>query len=222
MKKIVVIAAAGKGNRLGAGVPKCLVKVNGRYVFEYLLEAFSWADEIRMVVGYKAEEVISCVLKIYPNVIFVPNEAYDSTTTLQSNCVGAKDLEGNVLFVDGDMILSKQTAKDLYKKYEDNEEFVGVATDISETPVYTGVEQENVEWFSYEKKSGFEWANVALFSAKKLEYNHTHFFVQIQKFLPMKAVKIERLEIDTPVDLEHAEKVLTQANENYDFWEDEQ
>ena len=50
MKKIIVIAAAGKGSRLGAGKPKCLIEVCGRAIFEYQLKAFGWADEIRMVV----------------------------------------------------------------------------------------------------------------------------------------------------------------------------
>ena len=85
LKKIVVIAAAGKGNRLGAGMPKCLVEINGHAIFEYLLKAFEWADEIRMVVGYKAELVKEKVQAINLSVKFIENREYETTNTLQSN-----------------------------------------------------------------------------------------------------------------------------------------
>lgn len=218
MKKVVIIAAAGKGNRLGAGIPKCLVEVNGKCIFEYLLEVFSWADEIRMVVGYRAEDVISRVSKINPNIVFVHNEDYAGTTTLQSNFLGAKGIEGKALFIDGDMIIGRGTSKMLYEAYERNKEFIGVASDISEDPVYAGVIDGKLEWFDYNRESAYEWANVALLDTKKLEYNPTHFFVQIQKYLPMEAVEIERLEIDTPSDYEYAMKAIVQEPEKYDFW----
>lgn len=221
MKKIVIIAAAGRGNRLGAGIPKCLVKVNGHFIFEYLLKAFSWADEIRMVVGYKAEDVIKEVSGINPNVRFIRNEDYASTTTLQSNYLGAQGLEGKAMFVDGDMILSKQTAEQLRGEYERGEEFVGVAGDISEDPVYAGVSQGQIEWFSYEKKAKFEWANVALLSVNKLEYLPTNFFTQIEKFLPLNSFEIERLEVDTKEDLMHAEDEIDKWNDRYDYWKNQ-
>lgn len=218
MKKIVVIAAAGRGNRLGAGMPKCLVKVNDHMVFEYLLKAFEWADEIRMVVGYKADEVIKTVTEINSKVKFIRNEEFSNTTTLQSNFIGAENIAEKALFIDGDMIISKQTAEYLCSEYEKGNNFIGVATDISEEPVYAGVNKENVEWFSYDRKSDYEWANVALIDVAKLEYLHTHFFVQLEKFLPMKAIKIERLEIDTPTDLKYTQKIVDKLPEKYNYW----
>lgn len=218
MKKTVIIAAAGKGNRLGAGTPKCLVEVNGHAIFEYLLKAFVWADEICMVVGYKSEEVISKVVKIAPDVRFVTNKDFETTTTLQSNYLGANNIEGMALFIDGDMIISKETARELHREYQNATEFAGVASDISEEPVYAGVRHGEIEWFDYHRMSDYEWANVALLDTKKLEYLPTHFFGQIEKFLPLKAVKIERLEIDTPSDFEHAEAAVSAFPEKYDYW----
>lgn len=216
MKKVVIIAAAGKGNRLGAGVPKCLVEVNGHAIFEYLLKAFYWADEIRMVVGYKADEVRKKVSAVNSKVKFILNEEYASTTTLQSNYLGGLDVGEKALFIDGDMIISRATSEMLNKMYEIGEEFVGVATDISEQPVYTGVENGKVVWFSYDRKSDYEWANVALIDTRRLEYLHTHFYVQIEKLIPLKSVEIERLEIDTPSDYEYATKMVN--NQKYTFW----
>ena len=168
MKKIVVIAAAGKGKRLGAGVPKCLVEVNGRALFEYALEAFKWADEIRMVVGYKKEEVMARVSKVNPSVKFIVNDEYEQTNTLQSNYMGVKGVEDKVLFIDGDMIISKETSERLLEMYNIGEEFVGVATDISQEPVYAMVDENRVIWFDFNKKAEHEWANVALLSTEKL------------------------------------------------------
>lgn len=218
MKKIIVIAAAGKGKRLGADCPKCLVEVNGHAIFEYLLKAFEWADEIRMVVGYKAEEVMERVSAVNDKVIFVVNRDFENTTTLQSNYLGTENINEKVLFIDGDMIISKDTTDILLREYENGAEFVGVATDISEEPVYAQVDGDNVKWFDYRKTTKHEWANVALLQTNKLEYLPTHFFVQIKKYLPLKSVEIERLEIDTPADLHHTEAVVKDCPEKYDFW----
>lgn len=127
MKKTVIIAAAGSGSRLGFGLPKCLVKIGGHAIFEYQLKAFEWADEIRMVVGYMAEEVIHRVSSINSDVIFVKNQDYLKTTTLQSNFLGAKGLKGNALFIDGDMLIDQTTTMRLLKEYESGIPFIGVS-----------------------------------------------------------------------------------------------
>lgn len=218
MKKTVIIAAAGVGSRLGAGIPKCLVEVNGHAIFEYQLGAFSWADEIRMVIGHMAEEVIRRVSSVNPNVVFIENTDYSNTTTLQSNFLGAQGVEGKAMFIDGDMVISRGTAGALCQAYEAGEDFIGVARELSGEPVYAGVENGQVQWFSYDRPSPYEWANVALLDVGKLAYQKTHFYVQLEKFLPTKALVIDRLEVDTPEDLQHAERVLAAHWKDYDFW----
>lgn len=217
MKKTVIIAAAGSGTRLGAGVPKCLIKIGGRAIFEYQLKAFEWADEIRMVVGYMAEEVIRQVSAINPNVIFVKNTDYLKTTTLQSNFLGAGGLKGNVLFIDGDMLIDQATAGRLLQEYESGIPFIGVSRELSEIPVYAGVEHGQVQWFSFERSAEYEWANIAMIDPQKLEYNPTHFYVQLEKFLPIRAVDVTRLEVDTPEDLQYAEQMVSTHLANYDW-----
>lgn len=218
MKKTVIIAAAGMGSRLGAGLPKCLVEVGGHRIFEYQLKAFEWADEIRMVVGYMADEVISQVSAVNPNVVMVKNPDFASTTTRQSNYLGAQNVEGQALFIDGDMFISRATAKLLREKYELGVPFIGVANEISEVPVYVGVENGQVQWFSFDRPSEYEWANVAALETKKMEYQPTHFYVQLESYLPTPAVLIQRLEIDTKEDLRHAERIISEHPEEYDFW----
>lgn len=221
MKKTVIIAAAGMGSRLGAGKPKCLVEVGGHAVFEYQLKAFQWADEIRMVVGYMADEVIARVSAVNRQVVFIHNQEFSSTSTLQSNFLGSQGLEGNALFMDGDMIISRRTADAFRRTYEAERPFIGVARDLSKEPVYAGVNDGHLQWFSYDRPSEYEWANAALLDVKKLEFHNTHFYVQLEKFLPMEALVIDRLELDTPEDLQHAEQVIAARTADYDFWEND-
>lgn len=218
MKKTVIIAAAGKGSRLGAGIPKCLVEVNGHAIFEYQLRAFSWADEIRMVIGHMAEEVIRRVSSVNPNVVFIKNTDYSNTTTLQSNFLGAQGVEGKAMFIDGDMVISRKTSEALHQAYERGEDFIGVARELSEEPVYAGVENGQVQWFSYDRPSPYEWANTALLDVKGLAYQKTHFYVQLEKYLPTRALVVDRLEIDTPEDLQLAEQRIAGCRDDYDFW----
>ncbi len=218
MKKTVVIAAAGVGSRLGAGVPKCLVDVGGHAIFEYQLKAFQWADEIRMVVGYHADEVIRRVSTVEPKVIFIHNENYSTTNLRQSYYLGAKSVDGKALFLDGDTIMGKTASSLIRSACEEYDDFIAVVRTMSENPIYAGVNKGKVQWFSYEKKSEYELANAAFMDSKKLEYLNTLFYVQLEKALPTKAILIESLEIDTPEDLRHAEQKISACVSDYDFW----
>ena len=218
MKKTVIIAAAGKGSRLGAEIPKCLVEINGHAIFEYQLRAFSWADEIRMVVGYHGDEVVRRVSALFPLVRFIHNREYAATNLRQSYYLGARGVEGTALFLDGDTIMGKAAAKAVRKSMEDGEDFIAVVRSVSENPIYAGVEQGMVRWFSYERTSDYELANAAFMDARKLEYLNTLFYVQLEQHLPTKAVPIESLEIDTLEDLRHAERRIAVCREDYNFW----
>lgn len=218
MKKTVIIAAAGLGSRLGAGIPKCLVEVGGHAVLEYQLRAFSWADEIRMVVGYHGDEVVKRVSAIAPQVKFIHNREYATTNLRQSYYLGAQGVEGKALFLDGDTIMGRAAAGVVRRSMEDREDFITVVKTMSENPIYAGVEQGMVRWFSYERSSDYELANAAFMDTGKLEYLNTLFYVQLEQQLPTKAVPIESLEIDTPEDLRHAEQRIASCPNDYDFW----
>ncbi|MDE7244673.1 MAG: NTP transferase domain-containing protein [Oscillospiraceae bacterium] len=218
MKKTVVIAAAGVGSRLGASLPKCLIKAAGHTIFEYQLKALQWADEIRMVVGYQADEVIEQVSKVNPDVVFIHNRDFATTNLRQSYFLGAKGLSEKALFLDGDTIIGR-TASDLFCRYcQSGEDFVAVTNTCSADPIYAGIQDEKVCWFSYERPSEYELANAAFLSVEKLEYINTLFYVQLEKYLPIKAVFTDNLEIDTSLDLEHAQQMILAHPENYDFW----
>lgn len=218
MRKIVIIAAAGIGSRLGAGMPKCLVQVNGHAVFEYQLKAMSWADEIRMVVGYKADEVIDRVSAIDPNVTFVRNEQFATTNLRQSYYLGAQGITEKAIFLDGDTIISKTASNLLLSASRGGEDFIAVTPIQTASPIYAGVEKGMVRWFSYDRSSPYELANAAFLSPMKLEYENTLFYLQLEKYLPTKALAIDCLEVDTPEDLHHVEQTAVAQRIEYDFW----
>lgn len=218
MKKIVVIAAAGVGSRLGFGMPKCLVEVKGHRIFEYQLEALDWADEIRIVVGYHADEVVKQVSAYNPNVKFVHNKEYSTTNLRQSYFLGAQGIAEKALFLDGDTIISKSTSSMFCKEYEAGQDFIAVVKTLSDNPIYAGVQDGKVQWFSYERQSEYELANAAFMAAERLEYINTLFYIQLEKYLPTKAIPVDSLEIDTPVDLDYAQKIIAEHPEEYDFW----
>lgn len=218
MKETVIIAAAGVGSRLGAGIPKCLVEVGGHAVFEYQLRAFDWADEIRMVVGYHADEVIERVSAVNDKVIFVRNQEYSTTGLRQSYYLGAQGITGKALFLDGDTIMGSAASSLIHEACKAKEDFITVVQTLSENPIYAGVQNGKVQWFSYERQSEYELANAAFMDAERLEYLNTLFYVQLEQYLPAKAVFIESLEIDTPADLRRAEQVIAAHPAEYDFW----
>ena len=209
MKKIVIIAAAGVGSRLGKGMPKCLVEVAGHPIIEYQLERFRWADEIRMVIGYKANEVMKRVDSLSSDVRFVVNEDYSTTTTLQSNIIGTQGERGLMLFIDGDMLISKDTSEKIHLALDREEAFVGVTEELSSTPVYANCQNGMVFDFSFE--------NIAFIDPSRLEYRASYFFEGLQPYLPMPMLSIERLEIDTLEDLEQAETAVLKRGNSYEI-----
>ena len=102
--KHAVIAAAGFGSRLNRGIPKCLVEVNGHKIIEYQLAQLQEIPDVRLVVGYHADEVIQAVKQLRQDVKFIINDCYDTTTTLQSYYMGCCDLHDYFLLLDGDII----------------------------------------------------------------------------------------------------------------------
>ena len=96
-------------HKITMGANKCItaLKIGGHAIFEYQLKAFEWADEIRMVVGCASERVIQEVAAINSNIIFVDNIDFANTSTLQSNFLGARNVEGNALLTVGNSFFVK-------------------------------------------------------------------------------------------------------------------
>ena len=74
--KSVVISCAGIGSRLGLGLTKALVKINGQSLISLQLKMFKDVEDVRIVVGFQANDIIEEVLKYRKDVVFVFNHRY--------------------------------------------------------------------------------------------------------------------------------------------------
>jgi choline kinase len=89
--KTVIISCAGTGSRLGLAKTKALITIGNKTLISYQLELFKDVEDLRIVVGFQANDVINEVLKCRKDVIFVYNHNYFETKTGASFYLGAKD-----------------------------------------------------------------------------------------------------------------------------------
>ena len=78
------------GNRLGMGTTKALVEVDGKPLIIRHLEMLKDETDIRVVVGYQAEQVINVVKEYREDVMFVFNHNYRNTGTGASVVLASK------------------------------------------------------------------------------------------------------------------------------------
>ena len=115
------ILAAGVSRRLYPhtyDIPKCLLKVNGKSIIHYQLEALEelGVHDITMVVGYHREMLMTNVKKYFPrlNFNFVVNNHYFETNTAYSVHVARESLDSITLLMNADVIYPKELLKKLY------------------------------------------------------------------------------------------------------------
>ncbi len=203
-----VIAAAGFGSRLNQGIPKCLVEVNGRKIIEYQLALLQDIPDIRIVVGYHAEEVIQFVGSVRPDIKFIVNEQFDSTSTLQSYYMGCRDIHDFFLLLDGDIIPQKNSFRSFLKRFS-GVDVIGAAPATTEDAVFVHKDNSNrIVAFTRDNPSPYEWSNIALLHSDHFINENIYVYQCIERFLPVCAESIERLEIDTPADLSYALEIM--------------
>jgi choline kinase len=199
----VVICAAGLGSRLGLDTPKCLVKIGNHPLIYYLLKVLKDVKNVRMVVGFKEEEVINYVRSIRNDVLFIRNKNYMSTTNAYSLYLGSYDLKAPFMNIDGDMYIDQANFDKFCSSIHENEDLIGVTKSYTEDAVLVKVNEKNeVVAFSRDKISDLEWTGIAYFSNITISKEGKYVYQEIEKYLPVKAIEIECFEIDTPRDLE--------------------
>ena len=209
----VVIAAAGRGSRLGFGVPKCLVEVGGRSILEHQLELLNGFPDVRVVVGFRGDDVAAHLAHIGARPRLVMNEEWETTNTLASLELATRDVDGRCLIIDGDLLLDPT----------DFARFLGTATEgpdacIAVTPAGTedGVFVDFVDppdargravvtEFRRAPASGYEWSGLALVHATTLRVRDGWVFSALEADLPLRAMVVRAWEVDTVADLGRAE-----------------
>lgn len=202
--KNAIICAAGIGSRLGLDIPKCLVKIGKHRLIYYLLNILKDVPNIRVVVGFKEEEVIKYVSSIRKDVLFIRNPEYRNTTNAYSLYLGTFDLKEPYLTIDGDIFMDINNFQNFVSCIHDNQNFIGITKAYTEEPVYVELDNNNnVIGFNRKKVSDYEWTGVAYFNNVKINKDGKYVYQELENYLPIKACKIECYEIDTPKDLEY-------------------
>lgn len=190
-----IICAAGTGSRLGLGIPKALVKVCGRPIIEWQLEALRDC-EVTVIAGFRASELAAV---IGDRARIVVSEEYEKRSICHS--IGLVSSSEVHLIVDGDLLFFRHSFP--------KKAFVGVCYPRSEEPVYAVSQHGYVTDFS-SSPTGLEWACICAFEPSAFRGRTGHAYQVISEKLPLPAVAVDSFEVDTHGDLEEAERWMTE------------
>lgn len=197
-----VICAAGMGTRLGLNMPKCLVRINGRCVIDYILDLLSDFNHVRIVVGFMEEEVIRHVNSIRKDVVFVRNPYYRKTTNSHSLKLGSNGLKEPYVSIDGDMIIEEKSFNDFLNFFDGRKHLIGVSDSKSEEAVFVNIDKNyNVIEFQRTPSTMFEWCGIAII-VPPLNLDDGYVYENLIPELPLPSKPIVCYEIDTQKDLE--------------------
>lgn len=203
--KSVVISCAGIGSRLGLGLTKALVKINGRSLISWQLELFKEVEDIRIVVGFQANDIIEEVLKYRQDVIFIFNHRYFETKTGASFYLGARHANEYILEWDGDLLVHPDDVKRILNT---EGEFICYADITSEDAVFVKTDESgNVLQFSREE-GDYEWTGPACIKKENLFYCTQNVFNMFEPYLPMKGIKVRAYDIDTYNDYIRVSEII--------------
>jgi choline kinase len=202
----VVIAAAGIGSRLGMNLPKALVDIHGRTVLERLLtDCLADVKDIRLVVGFRADEVMAHARSIRKDIIMVRNPAFRDTSVRHSFWLASRHTQAPCLFIDGDMLVDPDSLHAFRQAAEHTEVLVGVSPATSEDAVYAEVDEQGLlRRFSRQPGWAHEWCGIAKLPPSLFHGQTEYVFQCIEPVLPAPAFLLKAAEVDTRKDLEAA------------------
>lgn len=124
-----VILAAGPGSRLTEitrHIPKTMIQINKKYIFEYIVEAIAKCgiSQIVFIVGYQYKRLIPLIKerckKFGLNLAFVVNPRYKETNTMYSLWLARKHLKDSFIYFHGDLLFSYPMLENLIKSPYEN------------------------------------------------------------------------------------------------------
>ena len=209
--KSVIISCAGIGSRLGLATTKALINIDGKPLIIWQLEALKDVEDVRIVVGFQANDVIDEVRKYREDIIFVYNHNYFETKTGASFYLGAKDGNEFAIELDGDLLVHPD---DMKKLLELDGEWIAYSDKMSDDAVLVKTnEVGDVLSFSREK-GDYEWTGPCCIKKDKLKYSSGHVFNQLESYLPMRGIKVRACDIDTYDDYQRAIKFIHSWDKN--------
>lgn len=208
-----VIAAAGMGTRIGLGMPKCMIEIDGKTVLTRLIELLRpRVDLIKVVVGYREDMVIEYCAQHHRDVVIVRNKDYRSTNTAFSFAKGAQHASGKVLYLDGDLVICPKSLNSFLETASLHDILVGLTNSKSENAVFANCQNDHsdrlVTAFSREQATPFEWANIVSGPPSLLSDASGYVFERLAEHLPLPSQHLDLAEIDTANDLIEARQFL--------------
>lgn len=201
----VVLSCAGIGSRLGLAQTKALVRVMGKSIIGWQMEIFSDVEDLRIVVGYQAMDVVHEVRKYRDDVIFVYNHNYFRTKTGKSYILGGQHANDLVVEWDGDLLVHPDDAKRLLAM---REEYIAYTEISSDEPVFTQVNGDG-EVLGFSREHGeYEWTGPCCLRKSRLKDRGVDVFHILEPYLPLRGVKIRAQDIDTYDDYKRAEAFI--------------
>lgn len=202
--KSLVLSCAGIGSRLGLGLTKALVKINGRSLISWQLELLKDIEDIRIVIGFQAMEIIEEVRKHRDDVIFCYNHRYFETKTGASYYLGARHANEYTIEWDGDLLVHPD---DIHKLLTADGEFLGYAEKSSDEAVWVQTDEEGRVLAFSRDRGDFEWTGPACLSKKNLIYSSQNVYNMFEPYLPMKGIKVRAYDIDTYNDFKRVSEI---------------
>lgn len=197
----VIISAAGVGSRLGLGQTKSLIKLAGTSLINLQLNYFSAIEDLRIVVGFQAKDLIEAVLARRKDVIFVFNHDYFHTKTGTSLYLGSRHANAMIVAWDGDLLVHPG---DIERCLDTSQEYIGISEKTSDDTVFVNLDEHaNVVAFSREN-GDYEWSGPACLQRDSIHFTSGHVYALIEPRLPMPSKIIDARDIDTYEDYKRA------------------
>lgn len=198
-----IIAAAGLGTRLNQNTPKALVNITeNKKIIDFQMEMLENINDIRIVVGYKSNELSSYIKERYEHVKIIYNKNYEHTSICYSVNLALKDLNEPYIVMCSDLIINKKEFSTFIESLND-ESRLGITPSKTEECIYATVDSGRITSFQKKYPTPYEWANLAYLTGPiKLNKNGNSIYSQLRKYLPLKYFLFDNcFEIDTSNDL---------------------
>jgi len=214
--KSAVISAAGLGSRLGMDTPKCLLKINGKTILQTQLDLLDSIEMVYVVIGFKEEDVMREALRFRPDVVFVRNPDFASTSNTYSLSLAAELIDGSFISIDGDVLIRKKSFEDFMFSLQASESVICVRDTLSQDAVFVSLSEsgDSAVAFSTSKPSDLEWSGIAFIADIVFDKKTSGFVYKVlENHLPLKIFHLDCYEIDTPEDFDGVSRFIDREND---------